>query len=102
MRQQQPPAAKSKSVAKPAAGGKKFRVQLASFPDEEEAGHQMSRMQERYASLLGDAKLHLAKADLGTRGIFYRVQSNPISESSAREICAGLTKLKAGCIVVRP
>jgi hypothetical protein len=69
----------TQATPKPAGGKKNYRVQLASFPDEEEA-----------------------EPDLGARGIFYRVQSNPISDDDARDICAALKKLKAGCIIVKP
>lgn len=96
------PAKSDKNAAKSAGGKKNVRIQLASFPEEEEASRQLGRMQAKYGEELGDAKLHLAKADLGSRGIFYRVQSNPISDSDARDICAALKKLKAGCIIVKP
>jgi hypothetical protein len=96
------PAAATPPAKTALAGKKNYRVQLASFPDEEEATRQMARMQEKFAGQLGDAKLHLAKADLGPRGIFYRVQSNPITSDEARDICGALKKLKAGCIIVKP
>jgi hypothetical protein len=96
------PAAPATPPAKSASGKKNYRVQLASFPDEDEATREMGRMQEKFSEQLGDAKLHLAKADLGARGIFYRVQSNPITSDEARDVCAALKKLKAGCIIVKP
>jgi hypothetical protein len=92
-----PPAA---NAEKP--GKKGFRIQLASFPDEDTARQQMAHMEKKFSAQLGDAKLHLARADLGPRGIYYRVQSNPITDTEARDICGALAKLKAGCIVVKP
>ena len=81
---------------------KGFRVQLASVPDEANARHDDDGLQSQICRHLGDAKLHLAKADLGAKGIYYRVQSNPITDIEARDICGELKKLKAGCIVVKP
>lgn len=102
--QAKPPATTSTSTVTVgnASGKKGFRIQLASFPDQNEAEHEMGRMQEKFAGQLGAAKLHLARADLGSRGIYYRVQSDTITDSEAHDICAALKNLKAGCIIVKP
>ena len=49
-------------------------VQLASVQDETSAHDMMEKLQTRYASVLGDAQLRLVKADLGAKGVFYRIQ----------------------------
>ncbi|MGE3624181.1 MAG: SPOR domain-containing protein [Bdellovibrionales bacterium] len=89
-------------TAAPAGGRKNSRVQLASYPDAGTAKKQSAAMQTKYSATLGSAKLHVMKADLGARGIYYRVQSSPISTSEAQDICSRLKKQKAGCIVVKP
>lgn len=97
------PLAKKHVEKKAEASGKAgFRVQLAAFPDRETALASMARMQKKYASSLAGAELHVVKADLGARGIFYRIQSSPITDKEAHHICALLTSAKAGCIVVKP
>ncbi len=90
------------SVSKPSSGKGGFRIQLASFPDKETADQQMAHVQKKYAGQLGNAKLHLIKADLGARGIYWRLQSNPMTDTEAREICEAIKNLKAGCILVKP
>jgi len=90
--------APTKSVA--GKGG--FRAQLASYPDEELAKNEMDRMQVKYEPQLNGAKLHLVKADLGTRGIYYRVQTGTMNNNDANGVCTALKNLKAGCIVVKP
>jgi len=98
-----PPAKKNKAVKEAVFSGKTgYRVQLASIADQAGAATAAKKLQAKYASQLGKAKLHLTKADLGARGVFYRVQSNPVSNSEARDICAALKSAGAGCIVVRP
>jgi hypothetical protein len=77
-------------------------VQLASVPDEATARDMAEKMQTRYASILGSAHLHLVKADIPGKGVYYRIQSQPITGDHASGICAALKQMKAGCILVRP
>jgi hypothetical protein len=84
-----------------AKSGKTVRVQLASVPDETSANQMVKQLQSRYASVLGDAHLRLVRVDLGDKGIYYRIQSQPVSEGRANDICAAFKKMKAGCILVR-
>ena len=71
-------------------GKKGFRIQLASFPDRELASAELGKMQKKYTAALGPARLHLTKTDLGARGIYYRVQSNPITDTEARDEIASI------------
>ena len=96
------PAATKTTASKLASGKADFRIQLASFPDEVTAKHEIGKIQAKYATALGTAKLHLTRADLGAKGIYYRVQSNPLTESTARDVCAAIKKASGGCILVRP
>ena len=76
-------------------------VQLASSPDQAKAQAMRDELQRKFAADLGGATLRLEKADLGSRGVFYRIQSQPLSEAEANRICSGLKQKKAGCILVR-
>jgi hypothetical protein len=76
-------------------------IQLASVPDEASAQRMLKTLQARYASILGSHHLRLVKADLGAKGIYYRIQSTPVSENEATSMCAALKQQKAGCILVR-
>lgn len=80
---------------------KTYLVQLGSYPDMTLAQKEMKKTQTKFASSLGKVSLKLTKADLGSKGIYYRVQSEPLSDEQARAICAELWARKAPCIVVR-
>jgi hypothetical protein len=77
-------------------------VQLASVPDQGKAQSIMQKLQAKYASLLGASSLRVVKADLGAKGIYYRVQSTPLTDDRAKSICAALKNDNAGCFIVRP
>ncbi len=98
-----PTAAKlaAEKEALPKNEGKTARVQLASLPDQATAQSEAKRFQNKYAAFLGGAALTVIRADLGAKGIFYRVMSAPLPETKAKAICADLAKQKASCLVVR-
>jgi hypothetical protein len=97
------PTAKIKTAKEATSVGKgNYRVQLASIPDEETAEADAKKLQTKYASVLGKTHLHLVKADLGSRGIYYRVQSSPLGDSEAHSMCSSLKNAGAACIIVKP
>ncbi len=85
----------------PAPAKGEAAIQLASVPDEAKAGAMLLDLQKKYASVLGGVPLHLARADLGAKGIYYRIQSQPLTQEGANHICSSLKQLNAGCILVR-
>jgi hypothetical protein len=93
---------KQAAVPAPAdmAGGS-YAVQLASSPDQAKAQGMMIDLQRKYSAQLAGAQLRLATADLGSRGVFYRIQSQGLSEDRANRICSALQQIRAGCILVR-
>jgi hypothetical protein len=97
------PATKSKAVKETATAGKGgYSDQLASIPDEESAQTDAKKLQAEYAAILGKSHLQLVKADLGARGIYYRVQSGSLGDKEAHDMCAALKNAGGACIVVRP
>ena len=76
-------------------------IQLASLPDEAKARDLMKTLQAKYASILAGAVLHVAQADLGARGVYFRIQSQGLSETEASRVCSALKQQNAGCILVR-
>lgn len=62
----------------------------------------VEKMQAKYAAYLGGTKLRVVQADLGAKGVYYRIQSQQMAESKAKDICSELKNLKAGCFVVHP
>jgi hypothetical protein len=85
----------------PAAGGG-HRIQLAAARSREGAEREWQRLKKAYADLLGPLTLTVEKVDLGSKGIFYRVQGGPLTQQAAAEACAELKRRKAGCFVVGP
>jgi len=101
------PSASTPSAAKPAATtaslAKSFQVQLAAVRDEAAAVKEWNRLKSRNAELLGSLRLNVVRADLGSRGIFYRLRAGPIAtQAAASQLCQSLAKAKVGCLVVRP
>jgi len=80
---------------------KPFLVQLGSYPDMKLAQTEMKKTQTKFSSVLSGVNLRLTKADLGAKGTYYRVQSEPLSSAQASGICAALMAKKAPCIVVK-
>ena len=77
-------------------------IQLASIQDRIAAQNELKKMQAKYKAALGDTRLRLAEADLGSKGTYFRVQSEPLTDTKARGICAALKKQQANCIIVLP
>lgn len=85
-----------------ADGAGKWRIQLASVRSEAEATSEWRRLAARHADVLGGVSMLLTKADLGDRGVYYRVQGAGVDEARARSICDRLKSQNVGCVVVRP
>lgn len=79
-----------------------FSVQLGSFRHESEVHQQWQFIQKKYKDVLGDVKYWSEKADLGSKGIFYRLKVGPYkSEEAARETCHSLSERNQGCFFVK-
>jgi hypothetical protein len=98
--QAQPPA--QAALAPAPAAGRGVRLQIASVPSEAVAKSELQRLQRRFPSELGSLPANIVRADLGARGVFYRVQVGPIDDSRASAVCSTLKAQSVGCIPVRP
>lgn len=88
------------AVASAASGT--FRVQLGAVRDEPAARAEWNRLKQRHGDVLGNLELDVERADLGERGIFFRVRGGPLAEeAAARRICDTLKTRNVGCLVVR-
>ena len=76
-------------------------LQIASVQNQATAESTMKQMQSKYSSILGATRLHLVRADLGSKGIYYRIQTEPVPEVQATAMCKSLKNLNAGCLIVR-
>ncbi len=99
------PVASAPKSAAPAAGpaGKGYRVQLAAVRSERDVQREWTRLRTRHSGLLDRLRLSVVRADLGDKGIYYRLRAGPLeNKAAARTLCGELTKIKVGCLVVRP
>jgi cell division septation protein DedD len=95
-----PTPAPAQAAPAPSAGG--FRVQIAATKDEATAHKEWQRIQAAHSDLLGALGLTIERADLGERGVFFRIQAGPIPDRAAADkLCAALKAAIGGCIVVK-
>jgi hypothetical protein len=85
----------------PAAGGG-YRIQVASERSEDTARSTWARLQKANSDVLGNLRMQPARADLGERGTWYRVQAGPLEEKQAKETCARLKTRNVGCVMLPP
>ena len=103
-----PPAVKSEeqSASAPARapiGAKSFKIQLSAVRAEAATKTEWDKLKKAHPSVLGRLTLNVEKADLGQKGIYYRIQAGPFADRAAADAaCKELAKQKAPCLVVRP
>ncbi len=108
------PAAKPKPAPKPApvaaaepapqaapAKPASYVVQLGSKKDQTEALASFADMQQKYPSLLANYRPMVQKADLGSKGTWYRLRVGPIADKgTASKLCSQLkAQGQADCMV---
>ena len=88
-------------VASVPPGG--YRVQLAALKSSAGAEREWVRLRTVHRDLFGDLEHWVERADLGTRGIFFRLQSGPLADgASANALCDRAKSRQLGCLVVKP
>jgi hypothetical protein len=86
----------------PAAGGS-HRLQLGAFRSREAARQEWEKIRKGNGDLLGDLAAVWPRADLGERGVYYRIQTTTIADAATAErLCGELKRRKVACIVVHP
>lgn len=79
-----------------------YLVQIAALRSEEAAEGEWTRISKRHADLLGAYTSKIVRADLGERGIFFRLRAGPLKDRPAAEkLCESLAAQNVGCLVVR-
>jgi hypothetical protein len=86
--------------APPAPAG--VRLQIGSYRSDAAARTGADRLRSQFAQDLGDVPVSVVRADLGAKGVFYRVIAGPAEPARAAAVCAALKARKAGCLPVRP
>jgi hypothetical protein len=84
--------------AKPGA----VRLQLGAVRSESEARGTWDRLKQRNADLLGKLSGGTIRAELGDKGVYYRIQTGPVADpSTADRICGELRQRHLACVIVR-
>jgi cell division septation protein DedD len=98
-----PPPAAGTAPAKPGTATGPFKVQIAATRDEPTAQKEWERLKHAHADLLGGLSPTVVRADLGDKGIFFRIQAGPVpDQAKADKLCAELKKVSIACIIVKP
>lgn len=95
-----PKAAAKVATAAPKSGS--YIAQLGAFRSEAEADAAWKKVEKAHGSAFPTHNHNIQRADLGAKGIFYRLQLGPIgNEADAKKICAYLQQNKQGCFAVK-
>lgn len=77
-------------------------VQLASYRSEDEAMADWARIETRLGTYLAGKTYQIQRADLGDRGIYFRLRIGPFASSdTAQAYCAGLKERGQDCLALR-
>ena len=95
-----PPPAPLPAPAPPkTASGKGPRVHIASFSSEENATRGWGIFQNENRALLGGLSPYIVRADLGSKGVYFRLMTQRMGDrAAAKELCR---KLKASGVACR-
>ena len=80
-----------------------FQIQLAALRSQEQARSFWNQLRGKHAKTLTKLDPTVVQADLGEKGVIYRLRAGPIgSEEEARAVCDALKAHKTDCVIVRP
>ena len=99
-----PNATPSKSVVAMSQPGKAagVRLQLGSVRSEGNAREEWARVKRGNPDLLGHLTAVAVRADLGDKGIYYRILAGPVGDpATAAQLCGELRERHLACIIVR-
>lgn len=98
------PMALAKAETKPAAAtmsDARYRIQLGAFREEGLAEQAWTEVSTAAAPVLGSAGHAIQRADLGEKGVFYRLQAGAYGQiGEAKAACKALERQKIACFVV--
>lgn len=97
-----PPKPQTAAAPPPASAGG-YRLQLAAVKTPEIAKSEIDRIRRQDGDLVRSLTLSVERADLGERGVFYRIHAGPIADAAqAERVCAQLRQRGQGCILAKP
>ncbi len=94
------PARAAAAAPAPAGNGGGYHVQVSSQRSETDAQNSYRSIQAKYGSVLGDRQPVIRRADLGTKGTYYRAMVGPFtSRDQAVQLCGSLKAAGGDCVV---
>lgn len=79
-----------------------YVLQLLSSKNKSGVEAEWTRIQKKNADLLKNLPANIVKADLGDKGVYYRLRLGPVAQAqTAKNYCSELKKRKVGCFIVR-
>lgn len=79
----------------------RYRVQLGAFREEAVARRAWGELSAAAKPLLGGSDPAIRRADLGAKGVFYRLQAGTFAQiADAKSACEALERRKIACFVV--
>ncbi|MGH6922944.1 MAG: SPOR domain-containing protein, partial [Propylenella sp.] len=89
-------------AAPPPTAASGFLVQISSQTSQEAAQTTFANLQQRYPAILGSLQADIQQADLGPKGIYFRVRVGPWAErTDAVEVCEALQTAGGDCFVTQ-
>jgi cell division septation protein DedD len=92
------PPAPAATQTQPAAGSGGYVAQLAAFRDEPSARAEFKKLQKKFPSL-NSLGADIQRADLGEKGIYYRLRAGYLDKAAAQALCADLKAQGQACLV---
>lgn len=94
------PAATAAATGTPGQG---YMVQLSAVRNEANAKSEWDRLSKKHADILGGLQMVIQRADLGAKGVFYRVRGGWFADrAEAKAVCDALGKRNVGCLIAKP
>lgn len=94
-----PNAAPSSVQESPMAG---YLMQILSSKSQSGVAATWQKIKTNHGDIVNGLKSNIVKADLGDKGIYYRLRLGPVQTGDeAKNICAKLKKRDVGCFIVR-
>jgi len=98
----QPPPPRRMAALPSGAEAGNYVVQLSSQQSEAEAQASFRALQAKYPNVLGSRQPLIRRADLGSKGVYYRAQIGPFATvEDANQLCSSLKAAGGQCIVHR-
>jgi len=100
-----PPPPQIAAVPTPAPGNetKGYRLQIGAVKTPDIAKQELDRIKRQNGDIVGSLPVSVDRADLGQRGVFYRLHIGPIGDAGqAERLCAQLRQRGVGCILAKP